>query len=64
MKAISNTGTALKYASETLRNNKQIVKAAVEETNWALKFASEEIKNDSEIKNLKQKNERNDGLPF
>ena len=35
---------ALQYASKELKNDKQIVLAAIKENEWALQFSSDELK--------------------
>ena len=42
-------GPALRYASGELRNDREVVLAAVEQRGLALSFASEELKNDREV---------------
>lgn len=39
----------LQSASEEIKNNKEIVKLAIESSNYSFKFASEELRNDKEI---------------
>ena len=42
-------GEALEFASAELRNDRDIVKAAVNQNGWALEFASDELRNDQDI---------------
>ncbi len=42
-------GLALKYTSETLRNDREIVLAAIQSNSFALQYASVELRNDREI---------------
>ena len=43
------TGWELKYASDTLKDDKDLVLAAVTENGGALKFASNRLKNDNDV---------------
>ena len=47
--AIKKDARALKYASETLKNDKEVVLAAVTHDGSTLQFASDDLKNDKEI---------------
>jgi len=47
--AISNDCWALQYASDELKNDKEVVLAAVSNIGWTLQYASEELKNDKEV---------------
>lgn len=49
MKAVNAAGIALDYASERLKNNKDIVLAAMRNQAWSLKAASEELRSDATI---------------
>ena len=49
MEAVKKHGIALKYASEELRNDKEVVMVAVKEDRRALKYLSEELRNDKEF---------------
>ncbi len=40
---------ALQYASEALKNDKEVVLAAIMQYAYALQYASEALKNDKEI---------------
>jgi hypothetical protein len=51
MKAVMQDGMALQYASETLRDHKDIVLAAIMNTDAPLAYASERLKKDKEILN-------------
>ena len=42
-------GQALKFASEALRNDKEVVLAAVKQNGYALHFASEKLKNNKDF---------------
>jgi hypothetical protein len=44
--AVKKNGAALEFASESLRNDKEVVLLAVKNIGWALYYASEELKND------------------
>jgi hypothetical protein len=52
MAAVQLDGTLLAYASNNLRNNREIVKLAVTQSGYALKFASEILQDDPEIVKL------------
>jgi hypothetical protein len=47
--AVQLNGNVLKYASDNIRDNKEIVMIAVKETCFALLHASERLKNDEDI---------------
>ena len=49
LEAVKKNGRALKFASEELRNDKEVVLKAVENDRWALEFASERLRNDKEV---------------
>lgn len=49
MTAVQQYGLALRFASEELRNNKNIVLAAVQQNGLALQFTSKEFQNNKEI---------------
>ena len=42
--AVKNSGKALQFASNEVRNDKEVVLEAIEQDNNALKFASNEVK--------------------
>ena len=42
-------GSALQYASEDLKHDREIVLTAVTQSGWALEYASEDLKRDREI---------------
>lgn len=46
LKAVKEDGLLLKYASETLRNDREVVIEAIKNNDWALEFASDELKKD------------------
>lgn len=54
--AVTNNGLALKYASDTLQNNWDIVLTAIKQNPKALAFASDEIKNGIKTNPVMQKN--------
>lgn len=47
--AIKQNGLNLEFASEKLKNNKDVVLAAVAQNGWAFEFASEKLKNDKDV---------------
>jgi predicted methyltransferase len=49
IEAVKQNGVILFYASEELRNDKDVVIEAVKENGFALKYASEELQNDEEL---------------
>ena len=49
MLAVTQRGFLLEYASEKLKNNKDVVMAVVKKNGRALKYASEELKNDRDV---------------
>ena len=49
MKAVSQHGSALQFATEELRGDHEIVMQAVSEDGFALDFATQELKGDREI---------------
>ena len=49
MAAVSKYGYNLQYASDELKNDKEVVLASVNKDGDALEFASDELKNDKEI---------------
>ena len=49
MAAAAKSGWALKYASEELKNDKEVVLAAVAQYGYALEYASNDMKNDKEV---------------
>ena len=40
---------ALEYASDELKNDKQVILTVVQQNGWSLKYASDELKNDKEV---------------
>ncbi|SPX61910.1 DUF4116 domain-containing protein [Legionella feeleii] len=46
---MAKNGLALEYASETLKNDRDFLLAAVAENGWALEYASETLKDDREV---------------
>ena len=44
MNRVKNDGYALKFVSELLRNDKELVMEAVKTNGWALEYASELLK--------------------
>jgi len=49
LEAVNNIGSLLKYASEKLRNDKEVVLAAVKKKGDALRYASDELRGDREV---------------
>ena len=49
LQAVKTDRYALRYASEELKNDKEIVLTAVKNNGYALAFASERLKNDKEF---------------
>ena len=49
MEAVKQSGEALEYASEALKNDREIVLEAVKQNGDALAYAGEDLKNDREI---------------
>ena len=49
MEAVRQDGRALKFASETLRSDKEVVMEAVQQNGNALRFASETLQSDEEV---------------
>ncbi len=49
MIAVQDIGTSLRYASNKLRDNYDIVMAAVSRNGWSLKYASEELRDNYNI---------------
>ena len=54
--AVAQTGSALQYASETLKNDRDVVLAAVAQTGSALRYASETLKNDQLLQRVSNLN--------
>lgn len=48
-KGEKKNGLALYYASDELRNDKEVVLVAVGNDGWALRYASKELRNDKEV---------------
>jgi hypothetical protein len=49
LEAVEREGAALRYASEELRNDWDVVLAAVKESGRALSYSSRELRNDREV---------------
>ena len=49
MKAVTQKGRALEYATEALRGDREIVMAAVSQDGRALEYATEALRGDREI---------------
>ena len=49
MQVVNISGKNLKYASESLKNDKEVVMLAVKKLGIALKYASESLKNDMDV---------------
>jgi predicted RNA-binding protein (virulence factor B family) len=49
LKAVKQNGDSLQYASEELKNDKEVVLEAVKQYGRSLLYASEELKNDKEF---------------
>ena len=49
LEAVRNNGPSLKYASDTMKNNKEVVMAAALKNANALEYASDKIKNDKDF---------------
>ena len=49
LEAVRLNGYALCFASDELRNDREVVLAAVNQEGWALRHASEELQNDREM---------------
>ena len=49
LNAVTNQGSLLDYASDELKNDKQIVLAAINNNPEALEFASDKLKEDKEV---------------
>ena len=47
--AVKNSGPALRYASDDLKGNKDVLLEAVKNWGYALRYASEELKGDKEL---------------
>ena len=43
---VRQNGYALEYASEELRNDREVVLEAVKQDDWALRYASDELQNE------------------
>ena len=55
--AVAQTGSALQFASETLKNDRDVVLAAVAKDGWAaLQYASETLKNDQLLQRVSNLN--------
>ena len=46
LEAVKQNGSALKYASEELKNDKEVVLEAVKQDGFALEYDSYELQND------------------
>jgi hypothetical protein len=49
MKAVRQNPSALKYAGEKFRNDKEFVMEAVRRNGFAIKYASKELQSDEEV---------------
>ena len=49
MEAVKQSGEALRYASEDLRGDSDVVMEAVKNRGGALRYASDDLKNDKDI---------------
>ena len=49
MAAVRKTGYALGYASESLRDDREVVETAVKQDWWALQLASERLRRDRKV---------------
>ena len=49
MAAVSQNGLALEYATDEMKNDKDVVLAAVQNYGRALEYASDELKNDKDV---------------
>ena len=49
LKAVKQNGLALEYASDELKNDKEVVLAAVKQYGRALEYASDRLKDDKEV---------------
>ena len=47
--AVQKKGAVLEYASENLRNDRELVMKTVQQNGFALEYASEELRNDRKI---------------
>ena len=52
--AVTRNGFALKYASETLKDDRDVVLAAVAQNGFALEYASETLKNDELLQKVQK----------
>ena len=52
--AVAKNGLALRYASETLKNDRDVVLAAVAQNGLALEYASETLKNDELLQKVQK----------
>ena len=58
MTAVTHNGRALKYASDELRSDREVVMSAVSCDAWALEFASDELRNDRKVVLVALKNDK------
>ena len=56
MQAVAANGRALRYASEQLKGDREIVSKAIAQTGWALRYASEELRSDTDMAALAMAN--------
>jgi hypothetical protein len=49
MEAVKEWGDSLWYASNELRNDREVVMEAVMQSGWALEYASERLRKDREV---------------
>ena len=54
MAAVKGSGFALKYASDSMRKDKEIIMEAVKNMPEALKYIHQILKNDPDILNIKK----------
>ena len=54
MAAVKSSGFALKYASDSMRKDKEIIMEAVKNLPQALKYIHQSLKNDPDILNIKK----------
>ena len=54
MSAVKSSGFALKYASDSMRKDKEIIMEAVKNLPQALRYIHQSLKNDPDILNIKK----------
>ena len=64
LKAVNIKGAVLKYVSTEFKSDKEIVMDAIKNNSSAFQFASPLLQGDKEIIDLKEKEERENELPF